>query len=61
MTIFDEKYRVIAVERQSLVIRGILSGNVIVIKTDPEFPLTEETFHRGNLIVLSDPATVAAN
>ncbi len=26
MTIFDEKYKVVAVESQSLVIRGVLSG-----------------------------------
>jgi hypothetical protein len=39
MTIFDEKYRVVAVESQSLVICGVLSGNVLVINADPEFPL----------------------
>jgi hypothetical protein len=42
MTIFDEQYRVVAVESQCLVIRGVLSGNVLVINTVPEFPPTKE-------------------
>jgi hypothetical protein len=61
MTIFDEKYRVVAVESQSLVICGVLSGNVLVINADPEFPLTEEVFPLGQLIALSDPSTAAPN
>jgi hypothetical protein len=39
MTIFDEIYKVVAVVSQCLVIRGILSGNVLVINTVPEFRL----------------------
>ncbi len=61
MTIYDEKYRVVAVESQSLVIRGILSGNVLIIKTDPGFPLTEKAFPLGQLIRLSDPASATAS
>lgn len=59
MTIFDEEYRVVAVESQSLVIRGVVSGNVLVIKTGPEFP--REAFPVGQLITLSDSATGAPN
>ncbi len=58
MTIFDEEYKVVAVESQRLVIRGVLSGNVLVIKPSPEFPLSEEAFRVGQLITLSDPAGV---
>ncbi len=57
MTIFDEEYKVVvAVESQHLVIRGVLTGNVLVINTVPEFPLREEAFPVGQLITLSDPA-----
>lgn len=31
ISIFDEQYRVIAIEADSLVIRGIFSGNVLTI------------------------------
>lgn len=61
MTIFDEKYRVVAVESQRLVICGVLSGNVLIINTDPEFTLTEEAFPLGRLIALSDPSTAPPN
>jgi hypothetical protein len=61
MTIFDETYRVVAVESQSLVICGVLSGQVLIINTDAEFPLTEEAFPIGKLIVLSDPSTAPPN
>jgi hypothetical protein len=61
MTIFDEKYRVVAVESQSLVIRGVLSGNLLIINADPEFPLTEEAFPLGQLVALSDPSNAVPN
>ena len=56
MTIFDEKYKVVALEEQCLIIRGVLSGNVLIINTGPEFPITEEAFPPGKLIALSDPS-----
>lgn len=56
MTIYDEQYRVVAVESHSLVIRGILSGKVLIINTVSEFPLTEQAFPLGQLITLSDPS-----
>ncbi len=61
MTIFDEEYKVVAVESQRLVIRGVLSGNVLVINAVPEPPLREEAFPIGQLITLSDPAAGAPN
>ncbi len=58
MTIFDENYRVVAVEGHRLVITGVLSGNVLTINTDAEgLPLHEEDFPVGTLIALSDPST----
>jgi hypothetical protein len=56
MTIFDERYRVIATEDQCLIIRGLLSGKVLIINADPACPLNEEYFGVGKLIALSDPS-----
>ena len=61
MTIFDEEYKVIAVESQRLVICGILSGNILVINTDPDHPLTQDAFPHGKLIALRDPSTFPPN
>jgi hypothetical protein len=54
--IFDEKYRVVAVESQSLTIRGVRSGKVLTIMNpDPETPLSSIEYPPGKLIALSDP------
>jgi hypothetical protein len=54
--IFDEKYRVVAVESQSLTIRGVRSGKVLTIMNpDPETPLSSTEYPPGKLIALSDP------
>jgi hypothetical protein len=55
--LFDERYRVIAVDEQSLVLRGVRSGDVLTItNADPQTPLREEDYPLGKLIALSDPA-----
>ena len=59
--LFDEQYRVVAVENQQLVIRGISTGELLVIQADPEIPLAPEDFPLGKLIALSDPSTALAN
>jgi len=62
MTMFDETYRVIAVEQQSLTIRGNISGEVLTIMTaDPEVSLTQEDYRVGQLIALSDPNASGVN
>lgn len=62
MTMFDETYRVIAVEEQSLTIQGNISGEVLTIVTaDPDIPLTEEDYCVGQLIALSDPKASGVN
>lgn len=62
MTMFDETYRVIAVEEQSLTIRGNISGEVLTIMTAyPEVTLTQEDYRVGQLIALSDPSASGAN
>ena len=56
--IFDERYRVIAVDDQSLVLRGVSSGDVLTItNADPQTPLRQEDYPPGKLIALSDPAS----
>ena len=61
-TIFDERYRVVAIERDCLVIKGIFSGNVLtIVNPEPATPLTLEDYPLGKLIALSDPSTVLPN
>jgi hypothetical protein len=56
--LFDERYRVIAVDDQSLVLRGVRSGDVLTItNADPHTPLRQEDYPPGKLIALSDPAS----
>jgi hypothetical protein len=55
MSIFDEKYRVIGVEVNRLVVQGVQSGDVLAINPDPEMPLSEIDYPIGKLIELSDP------
>jgi len=55
--IFDEEYRVVSVESQSLTIQGVRSGQVLTILTeDPGVALTPADYRPGQLIALSDPS-----
>jgi hypothetical protein len=56
MAIFDQTYRVIAVESHSLIIRGNVTGEVLtIVNNDPEIPIRAEDYPVGQLIALSDP------
>ena len=60
--IFDERYRVVAVESQSLTIRGVRSGKVLtIVNPNPETPLTPAEYPPGKLIALSDPSSSPLN
>jgi hypothetical protein len=60
--IFDEQYRVVAVESQSLTVRGVRSGKVLtIVNHTPEIPLTAEEYPPGKLIALSDPSRAPGN
>jgi hypothetical protein len=60
--IFDERYRVVRVERDRLLLRGVLSGDVLtVINPEPETPLTQEEYPVGKLIALTDPSCAPPN
>ena len=59
---FDERYRVVAIEGDRLVIRGNLSGDVLtIINPEPETPLTPEDYPVGKLIALTDPSATPLN
>jgi hypothetical protein len=58
MSIFDEKYRVVGVESDRLLVRGIHSGDVLtIINPEAAGPLSREEYPVGKLIALSDPST----
>jgi hypothetical protein len=60
--IFDETYRVVAVEGQSLTIQGVRSGKVLtIVNQTPEVPLTPVEYPPGKLIALSDPTSSTIN
>jgi hypothetical protein len=62
MSIFDERYRVVAIEGDRLLIRGVRSGDVLtIVNPEPETPLTQEDYPRGKLIALTDPSAVPLN
>ena len=54
MAIFDEEYRVVALQDYRLTVRGVCTGTVLVINADPDI-LKPEDFPVGKLIALSDP------
>ena len=61
-SIFAEQYRVVAIEGDNLVIRGILSGEVLtIVNPEPGTPLTEEEYPPGKLIALTDPSAAPLN
>jgi hypothetical protein len=62
MSIFDEQYRVVAIDGDRLVIRGILSGAVLtIVNPEPETPLTPADYPPGKLIALTDPSVAPLN
>ena len=61
-SIFDEQYRVVAIEEDRLTIRGVLTGNVLtIINPKSQTPLTQEDYPPGKLIALSDPSATPLN
>jgi hypothetical protein len=61
-SIFDEQYRVVAVESDRLVVRGIRSGAVLtIVNPEPSTPISQNDFPPGRLIALSDPSAAPLN
>jgi len=60
--LFNEDYRVLAVESQSLTIQGVRTGRVLtILNENPEIPLSSADYPPGKLIALSDPSARRAN
>ena len=60
--LFDEKYRVVAVEGQFINKKRVRSGKVLkIVNPDPSTPLTSTEYPPGKLIKLSDPSGSPAN
>lgn len=60
--LFNEEYKVLAVESQSLTVQGVRSGEVLtIVNQNPEIPLTPADYPPGVLISLSDPFRRPAN
>jgi hypothetical protein len=61
-SIFDERYRVVAIDGDRLVIRGVHSGDVLtIVNPEPATPLTQEEYPVGKLIALTDPSSAPLN
>ena len=61
-SIFEERYRVVAVRSDRLLVRGIHSGEELtIINPEPEIPLSAEDYPPGKLIALTDPSTARPN
>jgi hypothetical protein len=57
MTIFDENYRVISVEADRLLVRGVHTGEILtIVSPEPEIPLSGDEYPIGKLIALTNPA-----
>jgi hypothetical protein len=62
MSIFDEKYRVVGLENDRLLVRGIHTGDVLtIVNPEPENPLSQDEYPVGKLIALSDPSKSLPN
>jgi hypothetical protein len=62
MSIFDEQYRVVAIEGDCLLIRGVRSGKVLtIVNPEPETPIRQEDYPPGRLIALTDPSLLPLN
>jgi hypothetical protein len=62
MSVFDENYRVVGIEGDRLLLRGVHSGSVLaVLNSEPQVPLTQEEYPIGKLVVLTDPGNMLQN
>ena len=60
--IFDETYKVLAVENETLILQGIQSGDVLTINSAlPGSFFSEKEYPVGQLVALSDPSTNLPN
>lgn len=61
-SIFDQQYRVVAIEGDRLLVRGVVNGEVLaIVNPEPGTPLSPEEYPPGKLIALSDPSASPSN
>jgi len=61
-SIFDEQYRVVAVDNDRLMVRGILSGELLtIVNPAPGTILNQTEYPVGKLIALTDPSSSPLN
>jgi hypothetical protein len=61
-SIFDQKYRVVAVHGDRLLVRGVRSGEVLtIVNPEPGTFISQEDYPPGKLIALTDPSTTLPN
>jgi hypothetical protein len=61
-SIFDEKYRVVAVQGDRLLLRGVCSGEMLtIVNPEPDTFLSQEDYPPGKLIALTDPSMALPN
>jgi hypothetical protein len=62
MSVFDEKYRVVGVEGDRLLVRGVHSGDLLtILSSEPEIPISPDEYPVGKLIALTNPADAPGN
>lgn len=62
MSIFDEKYRVVNIEGDRLVVRGVQSGEILtIVNPQPDLPLSQLDYPVGKLIAITDPSNAPPN
>ena len=60
--VFEDRYRVVAVEDQSLTLRGVRTGDMLkIFNADPENPFSAQDYPPGKLIALNDPSAELGN
>jgi hypothetical protein len=61
-SIFDEQYRVVAVENDRLMVRGVMSGELLtIVNPAPGTILNQADYPVGKLIALTDPSASPLN
>lgn len=62
MSIFDEKYRVVGIDDNRLVVRGVQSGEILtIVNPQPQEPLSQAEYPVGKLIAITDPSDALPN
>ena len=60
--LFNEPYRVLAVDDEDLIVRGVHSGEVLTIRhAESGMPISKDQYPVGGLLRLEDPGATPEN